>query len=905
MLSFGPLSLVAPWALLAAAILPLLWWLLRVTPPSPRVVRFPAIRLLFGLSSREQTPARTPLWLVLLRMLLALLVILAVAHPLINASRTKAAGGLLLIALDDGWAAARNWAARQTVLDALLDEAERAERPVAVLTTAAPVDGGPITPIGPLSARDARAAVQALAPKAWGTDRQSAAAALATLARPPAASVVWLSDGLDDPAAREFAARLQTYGRLRVFTEPPGALPRLLLPPAAGDSALAPMVRRAGTTGTETLWLKASDGSGRGLARTQVTLADGSSRATAKFDLPTELRNRVARIDVEGEETAAASVLVDERWRRRPVGLIGGDPETRATPLLSDLHYFAKALEPYAELREGSVAELLGRPLAVALLADASHLPASDVDRLREWIDEGGLLVRFAGPHLARSPDDLLPVRLRGGGRMLGGAMSWTEPMPLAPFPGSSPFAGLTPPAEVRVTAQVLAEPEIELDAKTWARLADGTPLVTAERRGKGWLVLMHTTASPQWSNVAMSGLFVDMLRRLVALSRGVAGDAGGGSLPPIEVMDGFGRLTSPLAGAGPIAAGAFAEIVPGPRHPPGFYGNDATRRALNLSPSVGELRPLAVPSGAERAVLSDVRQEIDLRPWLFAAALMLLAMDMAIGLRLRGLLWRGAATAAAAGLLIVLAPPAARAQTDDAFALAAALETRLAYVRTGDAAVDEMSRAGLDGLSRVIGQRSTAVLGEPVGVDVERDPLMFFPLLYWPVTASQPVPSPAAQAKLNDFLRNGGMILFDTGGRGERADPYQGGGVGAERLKQLTEGLVIPELGPVTSDHVLTRAFYLLRDLPGRYAGGTVWVERIESQANDGVSSVVIGPHQWAAAWAIDPQGRPMFAVVPGGEAQREMAFRFGVNLVMYALTGNYKADQVHLPAILERLGR
>lgn len=183
MLSFGPLSLVAPWALLAAAILPLLWWLLRVTPPSPRVVRFPAIRLLFGLSSREQTPARTPLWLVLLRMLLALLVILAVAHPLINASRTKAAGGLLLIALDDGWAAARNWAARQTVLDALLDEAERAERPVAVLTTAAPVDGGPITPIGPLSARDARAAVQALAPKAWGTDRRAAAAALATLAR--------------------------------------------------------------------------------------------------------------------------------------------------------------------------------------------------------------------------------------------------------------------------------------------------------------------------------------------------------------------------------------------------------------------------------------------------------------------------------------------------------------------------------------------------------------------------------------------------------------------------------------------------------------------------------------------------------------------------------------------------
>ena len=57
--------------------------------------------------------------------------------------------------------------------------------------------------------------------------------------------------------------------------------------------------------------------------------------------------------------------------------------------------------------------------------------------------------------------------------------------------------------------------------------------------------------------------------------------------------------------------------------------------------------------------------------------------------------------------------------------------------------------------------------------------------------------------------------------------------------------------------------------------------------------------------AWAVDGNGRPMFAVVPGGEQQREWAFRFGVNLVMYALTGNYKTDQVHVPALLERLGK
>jgi len=95
------------------------------------------------------------------------------------------------------------------------------------------------------------------------------------------------------------------------------------------------------------------------------------------------------------------------------------------------------------------------------------------------------------------------------------------------------------------------------------------------------------------------------------------------------------------------------------------------------------------------------------------------------------------------------------------------------------------------------------------------------------------------------------------------------------------------------------------MQDFPGRFAGGTLWIESAEGRVNDGVSSVIIGANDWAGAWAIDEQGRPLFPAVPGGERQREMAFRFGVNLVMYALTGNYKTDQVHVPYILERLGQ
>ena len=201
---------------------------------------------------------------------------------------------------------------------------------------------------------------------------------------------------------------------------------------------------------------------------------------------------------------------------------------------------------------------------------------------------------------------------------------------------------------------------------------------------------------------------------------------------------------------------------------------------------------------------------------------------------------------------------------------------------------------------------RTSIEPADPIAIDVERDELIFFPLVYWPITADQPPLSGQAAARVNHYLKTGGIILFDT--RDQNAGPSQvigGRGPGARRLRTLLGDLDIPPLTPVPPEHVLTRAFYLIQDFPGRWAGGRVWVERYEGGVNDGVSSLIIGSHDWAAAWAVDERRNPMFAVVPGGERQREMAYRFGINLTMYAMTGNYKADQVHLPAILERLGQ
>ncbi|CAK0760102.1 exported hypothetical protein [uncultured Gammaproteobacteria bacterium] len=245
----------------------------------------------------------------------------------------------------------------------------------------------------------------------------------------------------------------------------------------------------------------------------------------------------------------------------------------------------------------------------------------------------------------------------------------------------------------------------------------------------------------------------------------------------------------------------------------------------------------------------------------------------------------------------------AVAAEARDDWAVKASGGLWLAYVITGDPALDETSRAGLEGLRQTLARRTVT---EPLGVlglDPERDDLAFFPLLYWPVGPVSAPLGPAARSRLNTFISRGGTIIFDTGVA--TATGTGAGTTGSGALRSLTQGLNIPPLMPIPTDHVLSKAFYLLREFPGRQPTSELWVEAGDDPGRDGVSAVIIGDGDWAAAWAVDDTGTPLHAVIPGGERQREMAYRFGVNLVIYALTGNYKADQVHVPAILERLGQ
>lgn len=916
MWSIGPIGFATPLLLWALLLLPVIAVLLRAVPPAPVRQRFPGIALLLGLKDKEVQADHTPWWLLILRLLAIAALIIGFAGPVLNPrEETVATSDRLLVIVDGTWGMAPDWEQTTQEISTYLDHAEREGRLVAisVLTDTPAIEGFD----APTVARTALGRVQPVAWEPQETDYTALADSLSGLNF----DTVWFTDGLAREGQEMLANTLLKAGQLHISTlnrSIVGLRPARLL-----DGTITLTALRAGEeSGPMKIRALGLDPAGieRVLAEAPLEFGQGALLQDVTFDLPSELRNRLTRFDIAGETSAGAVSLSGDALRRREVALLDSGTSREGLELLSPLHYLREALVPSADLIDGTLDQILLANPDVIVLADTAAFPPATTTALTEWIEAGGLLLRFAGPRLAADDrtglelDPLLPVRLRTGGRTLGGAMSWGEPKMLAPFDDQSPFYGLSIPSDVNVRTQVLAQPGPDLSGHVIAQLTDGTPLVTRKALGLGQVVLFHVTANAEWSTLPLSGLFVEMLERL-ALSSGnpqaLIETLEGAVWTPSQFLDGFGRLT-PVDTVSGIDGEIVAKGIVGPDLQPGIYSANEQTIAINAIAQDQTLNAARWP--AEAVLLGRSADTTrDLKGMLLVAALLLLLADLFAALSLTGKLRFSQAILLALGLNIF--GQTAQAQ-DDRFALEATQNVVLAHVLTGDADLDERAHAGLLGLSLTLFQRTSVEPAEPMGVNIETDELALFPFLYWPISSNQPLPSAEGYAKLNRYLKSGGLILFDT--RDADIADFGSGTPEAQKLRRIAIGLDIPPLEPIPQDHVLTRTFYLLQSFPGRYDSRDIWIEAAQSSApqteglpfrilNDGVTPVVIGGNDWASAWAVDEQGNRLYPVGRGmaGEQQREYAYRFGVNLIMHVLTGNYKSDQVHVPALLDRLGQ
>jgi len=942
-MTFGALTFLNPWALIALLILPIIYWLLRFTPPKPQSVRFPPFRLLLDLINKEEEADKTPWWLVLLRLALATALIIAVAQPVLSDSKqAQLSKDPLLIVIDNDWSVANDWAKHQSVVQQAIQTAKSRGVPV-VLATSSATDQAPSLKLQTADAAQTQAS--AIAPQSLNADHKALLKQLKKrFGKVPALQILWLSNGL---ANDDFVSGLKTLANstasLTIATPPGTDLPVTLGKLSRKNGKIEINLHKPQSVDFDNLTVSLLARNGRKLAQIALPFKAGKTTAKATIALPLALRNEAARIEISGQTHAGAVRLLDDRWRRKTIGIVTAESLDLSQPLLSPLYYVTRALSPTARIirrdDNTSTAKMLKTGLSMLVLADIGLIAPKDRDAMQNWLAKGGVLVRFAGPRLAESTgvieqtsnDPLIPVQLRRGGRALGSALSWEQPQGLAPFASTSPLAGLKPDPSIKVRRQVLAEPTADLSGRVWASLEDGTPLITARRQGLGLVVLIHVTANSDWSNLPLSGLFVEILNSLVALAPAVTSTIGaantisagpGDAFVPQASLNGFGQLVPPGPAAKPVKLKDFAKLTPTLKNPAGIYRRGGAIQTLNLEINPGVLKPLATLFAGVKTtgyIPSPVRPLAGL---FFVLAFLLLLADTLASLFLMGGLQRlktrrstASITAGifAAFLLATTFTDPALAQSTpeisakDRLAMEAVNQTRFAFVRTGDNKVDATSLAGLKGLNLALDQRTSVDPGEPQMIDLEKDDIVFYPLLYWPVLENASEPSDAVVTKLTSFMRNGGTIFFDTRDQNATFANLTGNVSPATiALRRILAKFDIPSLEPVPPKHVLTRAFYLMQRFPGRWLNGKLWVESSSTDKSqiDGVSSIIIGANDYASAWAIDSAGRPLYATIPGTPRQREFAYRTGINIVMYTLTGNYKADQVHVPALLERLG-
>ncbi len=914
-----------PFILSALLALPVLWYILRITPPAPKKIFLPTTRFLHGLVAEEQTPSASPWWLLLLRLLMVALLILALSRPIINPSETLAGQGGLRLVIDNDWASAQSWDTQISAAEEAIAQAARAGRDIYILPTTPLL--GEVAPVqhGPLAEAEAISILRGLSPQPWNPNYSALYETISKTPKGKSLHSLWLSHGLDLGDVNGVVNTLQRQGGVEYVRPNSASLPLLLRP----DNA----VRSASDKGSPirinldapkdfaqnaTISVQAITQGGNIVDIQSVALDTNALPQNVRFEIPEGQGNDLSQFKISGRRGAGSIYLLDDQFKKRHVGIAGSAQGDESAPLIEETYYIRRALEPSAKITMDDPAKLIAEGVSVMVLPDVAAMTTETLNSIENWVKGGGLLLRFAGPNMADLANDqfLLPVQLRAGGRSLSGALTWDEPQKIEPFAEDSPFYGLDIPIDIQISQQILADPAQDLENKVWARLSDGTPFITAAPLEKGMLVLIHTTANTDWSDFALSGLYVSVLKRIVQL----AGTSGASmttktfsALDPLMIMDGYGGLISPPAAVNPISAKDIERARPSSVTPPGIYGNAQTQFALNIGEKQDALvttsnLPLSVTT---REYKKDF--EIDLMPYLLYAAILFFALDWLImmfmlgrglsGFRLQSL--KGAVKTLLIGfVLLCIATPAMANEAND---IKLASGTFLAYVKTGNSNVDSTTERGLTRLSEVLTQRTSVEPEGVVSVDPEKDDLSFFPLIYWAVTDTQKQYSDEALENIQNYLDQGGTILFDTRDQ-NRTLSNNINSPNAKALRRITSSLNIPPIAPIPQDHVLGRSYYLLDEFPGRYSSGTLWLEQQSLGGRDNVSSVLIGSNDWAGAWADSRQTRNNgFSIYSQSQdtAQEEQALRFGVNLMMYALTGNYKADQVHIPHILERLGR
>ncbi len=886
-------------ALAALLLVPIIWWISRIIPPKPKTLSLPSAYFLLGLESGKNSANDAPIWLKILRMFALSALIIGIANPMIILEKVQnnEATNRIIILIEDSYTAANNYENTRSAIKSAFENlriTNNGQTQFHIIPISIGILEKDIT-IGALDINEAENLALNIQPKPFFFNHKNAATSIEKLNQK--AKIYYFADGLIHENTELLLKELSANAIDEV---------QLYVPPLIEASALKSVVQKSNTIEFEYVAASKSSNvfvdfySSNNIVLASVKGENGFGRLFLE-SINQTIARKIAYARIRGTQSASAVFLLDSFDRRALVGI--EKPTEAEQPLLSDTNYIAAASKQFADVYQAEIKDLAQSDANAIIIGDRAGFSKQEADALKKFIDKGGLLVRYIGPQAISVPnDELVTAPFAPEPRNIKDALN-IEPISISPFSANSPFFGIEPPKGA-VPTNIAKLMDSEDSVNIWARLSDGTPFISARKFGKGEIIAIHTSAAPYWSDIAYSGLQPALLKRIISRANSpiLPSNIRQSDLPmsAVKLIDGFGNLQSPPKPNPPIDMAKSKSPIW-----PGIYENIEARTIRQAYEQGTSFKAISeFPSNFE-TLKDNQTGAIKLQPLLLLMALLGLLFDWlySIGLfaklitkfevylrklanfRLR---FQAHKLVIFALFMFLIGADFSYAEPNNQNNLKPNPNgVKLAYLKTNDAANNAIMMRGLENLQIALNARTSVQAGPIIGLDASNDELALYPIIYWRL-GNNPMPqSPIAQQRLNQFMRNGGLLFIDTRGAGLNQN------LARQNVQIALSGLVVPPLEQVTQDHVLAKSFYLLYGFPGNFQNAKLWAQSrasLSASANDGVSPIVIGDGDYALAWGTL------------GHQNRNSALNVGINIYLYALTGQYKADQVHVPAILER---
>ena len=894
MISFGNI-----FAFSGLITLPIIFLLIKYYPPKPKKRVYSSFFLLKNIINRNTIKTNFPLWLLLFRLLICFLIILFFSDPYFKKDQQTENYENYIIISDNAWSKASNWQNYKNIVKEISLEAENNSKKIHLYLAS---NEDLFDPVIFRSQNEISEYLNKNPPIAKQITRENINEILKMNNFFKTSKVFFIYSNYDSSSKN---AQLET---LRLIEENNPAT--IIINPvekitylkevAINNEKVEIKIKRIGIYNNQDLTLEIYDKNEDILFKKKYYFNKNVDEFKLIESFPIETINQFFKITILNESHAGAHYYLDDYRKSLSIGIVAENDSFIEKPLLSPIYYLKKSLDKDHIINFAPIDKLIDNNKSIIFLPSDSKLEKSDIQKLKSWIQSGGTLIKFSDKKIVSQKNLYFDgVAYFQSLREIATDFSLQNNLSIKSFEKDSIFSNLKIPADLIFKKQLIID-GFAPDISILASLEDQSPLITMKNLGVGKVILFHITSNNEWSNLPLSSLFRDIISRLLFIPK-LQKYKNSEDLTLKSAINSFGKLAEPLKNY--TLRNNFGEIkiYPSSRNPAGIYENENFSIALNLSTNLNTETFLS--NSTEKIIIKNNYQKniLKLNSLILSLIFIMFFIDMIISIimkknLLQKSMLKNLNLIAFACIIFVICIGQKKIYAEENYN-----GIYLAYVRSEDPLLNQIANSGLEKLKEYLIERTSISPKGVKEINLATDKLFYYPLIYWQISEIVPRLNNETIEKIKNYFETGGIILFDFINLSKSF--YSESETQLEILKSLFSDLGIDSLQQVNKDHTLTRSYYLLDNYPGRFDNKILLIDTENLDKKDGVSSAVVGLNHWIGAWAVDENNYPLYQAVPGGERQRELSFRFGINLIMYALTGNYKSDQIHNKSILKRL--